>query len=251
MNKQNTIIFHDEGTIDFKDCWELQEQLLQNAVTLKMQNRNVDPAAVVLPEHHLIFCEHPHVYTLGKSGDEKHLLVNDEWLKKKNATYYRINRGGDITYHGPGQLVGYPVLDLDQYFNDIHKYLRLLEEAVILMLSTYGIKGDRIPGLTGVWLDHDNPAKARKICAYGVRCSRWVTMHGFALNVNTSLDYFSYIVPCGITDKAVTSLQKELGREMDMNEVKGKMLNAMANVFDSSIVKRNKLFQKPAEKLFV
>jgi lipoyl(octanoyl) transferase len=251
MNSGNKIIFHDEGLIDFKDCWALQEQLLQKAVDLKMQNRTADHRSIMLPEHHLLFCEHPHVYTLGKSGDEKNLLVNDAWLKKKQATYYRINRGGDITYHGPGQLVGYPVLDLDQYFNDIHKYLRLLEEAVILMLASYGIKGDRIPGLTGVWVDADQPQKARKICAYGVRCSRWVTMHGFALNVNTNLEYFSYIVPCGITDKSVTSMQKELGSVIDMQEVKDKMLDAMANVFKSSIVKGEKLSPSASDKIFI
>ncbi len=236
MSVQNTVFFHDVASIDYKDCWDLQEQLLQQAVDCKMRNREVPAEQQVLPEHHLIFCEHPHVYTLGKSGHEKHLLVNDVWLKKKNATFYRINRGGDITYHGPGQLVGYPVFDLDQFFNDIHKYLRFLEEAVIIMLSEYGISGSRIDGLTGVWLDADNPARARKICAYGVRCSRWVTMHGFALNVNTNLDYFNYIVPCGITDKAVTSMQKELGRELDMEEVKSKMLIAMASVFNCTMV---------------
>lgn len=240
MIHSNKIIFHNIPSIDYKECWDLQERLLQKAVDRKMMNREISAEQQILPEHHLIFCEHPHVYTLGKSGHEKHLLVNDEWLKKKNATYYRINRGGDITYHGPGQLVGYPVFDLDQFFNDIHKYLRFLEESVIVMLAEYGIKGDRIAGLTGVWLDADNPAKARKICAYGVRCSRWVTMHGFALNVNTNLEYFNYIVPCGITDKAVTSMQKELGYEVDMEEVKAKMLKAMETVFHCTIIPADK-----------
>jgi lipoyl(octanoyl) transferase len=230
----NKVLFHDAGLIDFSKCWDLQESLLQKAVQQKMHNRETNDQSL-LPEHHLIFCEHPHVYTLGKSGHEKHLLVNDAWLKKMNATYYRINRGGDITYHGPGQLVGYPVLDLDQFFNDIHLYLRYLEEAVIIMLADYGIKGERIDGLTGVWLDADDPVKARKICAYGVRCSRWVTMHGFALNVNTNLDYFNHIVPCGIADKAVTSMQKELGYVVDMKQVKEKVLKAFANVFKCSI----------------
>jgi lipoyl(octanoyl) transferase len=236
----NKILFHDAGSMDFRECWDLQESLLQKAVQQKMLNRELNDHQT-LPQHHLIFCEHPHVYTLGKSGHEKHLLVNDAWLKKMEATYYRINRGGDITYHGPGQLVGYPVLDLDQFFNDIHKYLRYLEEAVILMLAGYGIKGDRIEGLTGVWLDAGDPAKARKICAYGVRCSRWVTMHGFALNVNTNLEYFNHIVPCGITDMAVTSMQKELGGTINMNEVKNKMLKAFEKVFNCTIISQEEL----------
>ncbi len=229
------VTFQDIGSIDYKQCWDYQEVLLNKAVDIKMMNRDLPEDQQLIPENHLLFCEHPHVYTLGKSGDEKHLLVNDKWLEKMNATYYKINRGGDITYHGPGQLVGYPVFDLDQFFNDIHKYLRLLEESVINMLHTYGISSERIPGLTGVWLDAGNPLKARKICAYGVRCSRWVTMHGFALNVNTNLDYFNYIVPCGITDKAVTSMQKELGREVDMEEVKLRMLTAMSDAFSCTI----------------
>jgi lipoyl(octanoyl) transferase len=233
----NKVLFHDAGLIDFSKCWDLQESLLQKGVQQKMINRE-SATDHTLPQHHLIFCEHPHVYTLGKSGHEKHLLVNDAWLKKMNAVYYRINRGGDITYHGPGQLVGYPVLDLDQFFNDIHKYLRYLEEAVIIMLAQYGIKGNRIEGLTGVWLDADDPVKARKICAYGVRCSRWITMHGFALNINTDLEYFNHIVPCGITDKAVTSMQKELGYVVDINAVKEKMLKAFAAVFNCTIIQQ-------------
>jgi lipoyl(octanoyl) transferase len=238
----NEVIFHDAGFIDYQECWDWQESLLQKAVQVKMDNRTLSPDEQKLTEHHLIFCEHPHVYTLGKSGDEKHLLVNDAWLKKKNATYYRINRGGDITYHGPGQLVGYPVFDLDRFFNDIHKYLRLLEESVITMLDTYGIKGERIDGLTGVWLDAGNAFKARKICAFGVRCSRWVTMHGFALNVNTDLDYFNHIIPCGITDKAVTSMEKELGYKADMDEVKHRLLSSIAQSFNCSIITGDHVF---------
>lgn len=233
----NNVLFTDLGTIDFKEAWEVQENLLQKAVSCKMANRETAIHLQHRPEHHLLFCEHPHVYTLGKSGHEKHLLVNDEWLKTKNATYYRINRGGDITYHGPGQLVGYPILDLDQFYNDIHLYLRNLEEVVIRMLAGYGIKGERINGLTGVWVDAETK-NARKICAYGVRCSRWVTMHGFALNVNPSLEYFNYIVPCGITDKQVTSMEKELGRKVAMEEVKERMLHCFSEVFNCIITKK-------------
>ena len=234
--------FYDLGLIDFKESWDLQENLLNESVEQKLRNRTVPFSEQILPPHHLLFCEHPHVYTLGKSGHEKHLLVNDVFLEKINATYYRINRGGDITYHGPGQLVGYPVFDLDQFFNDIHLYLRYLEEAVILMLAKYGIKGGRISGQTGVWLDENNPLLARKICAYGVRCSRWVTMHGFALNVNTDLSYFNHIIPCGITDKSVTTLQKELGRPVDMHEVKSLLKETLAQVFNCEIITTEKIF---------
>ena len=182
----------------------------------------------------MIFCEHPHVFTLGKSGHLSHLLVNEEQLASKGASFYKINRGGDITYHGPGQLVGYPIFDLENFFTDIHKYLRFLEEAVILTLAEYGIVGGRITGSTGVWLDWENP-KARKICALGVRSSRWVTMHGFAFNVNSDLDYFSNIIPCGITDKAVTSLQKELGRWVEMAEVQQKVKKHLAVLFEMEL----------------
>jgi lipoyl(octanoyl) transferase len=180
----------------------------------------------------LLLCQHPHVFTLGKSGKAENLLVNDEQLKQIKATYYKINRGGDITYHGPGQLVGYPILDLDNFFTDIHKYLRLLEEAIIKTCADYNIVTGRYPGYTGVWLDADQPT-ARKICAMGVRCSRWVTMHGFAFNVNTNLDYFKHIVPCGIDDKAVTSLEQELGHKIDMEEVKKKFLVHFENIFEA------------------
>jgi lipoyl(octanoyl) transferase len=176
--------------------------------------------------------EHPHVYTLGKSGDESHLLLDGQGLEKEEATYYKINRGGDITYHGPGQIVGYPILDLEQFFTDIHKYMRVLEEAIILTLAEYGIVGGRIAGLTGVWLDWEDEAKARKIAALGVKCSRWVTMHGFAFNVNADLDYFGNIIPCGITDKAVTSMKKELGKALDYEEVKAKLKHHLSEVFE-------------------
>jgi len=225
--------FHDLGLVDFKETWDYQESLLNGLVKIKMANRDLPEKERTVPVHHLLFCEHPHVYTLGKSGSDDHLLVNQEQLAAGNAVFYRINRGGDITYHGPGQLVGYPIFDLDCFFNDIHKYLRLLEEAVILTLHEYGIEGDRIPGLTGVWIGKGTK-EVRKICAFGVRCSRWVTMHGFAFNVNTNLDYFSNIVPCGISDKAVTSLQKELGTAVDMEEVKLKMKNNLASIFGFS-----------------
>lgn len=224
--------FKDQGTMDYKACWEAQEELFYHALEIKKNNRNVNENQQVLIDNHLFFVEHPHVYTLGKSGKFEHLLIDEEKLKQKGATFYKINRGGDITYHGPGQIVGYPIFDLDQFFNDIHKYMRFLEESIILTLNEYGIHAGRIDGLTGVWLDYENPLLARKIAALGVKCSRWVTMHGFAFNVNTDLDYFQNIIPCGINDKAVTSMQKELGRKLDINEVKEKLKINLANVFD-------------------
>jgi lipoyl(octanoyl) transferase len=183
------------------------------------------------PENHLIFVEHPHVFTLGKSGDEKNLLLSEERLNEEGIEFYKINRGGDITYHGPGQIVAYPILDLDQFFTDIHRYLRTLEEAVIRTLAEYGIRGDRFEGYTGVWLDPDDPFKARKICALGVRCSRWITMHGLAFNVNADLPKFNLIVPCGIEDKAVTSMEKELGEEQNLEEVKGRLKYHLTELF--------------------
>tara|TARA_B100000809_G_scaffold266844_1_gene332133 strand:- start:4066 stop:4788 length:723 start_codon:yes stop_codon:yes gene_type:complete len=226
--------FQDLGLIDYKEAWDFQESLFKTNVDAKIENRRAEKT-VTETNNHLIFCEHPHVYTLGKSGDINHLLLSENMLRQKNATYYKINRGGDITYHGPGQIVGYPILDLDKFFTDIHKYLRLLEEMVILTLAEYGIKSGRSDGFTGVWLDADNPLKARKICAMGVRCSRWITMHGFAFNVNTNLDYFNNIVPCGIADKQVTSLQKELNREIDLTEVKGKLQKHFVQLFEAEI----------------
>jgi lipoyl(octanoyl) transferase len=226
--------FIDLGVIDYKEAWDYQEELFEGIVQQKTFNRKAEDADKKQTKNFLLFCEHPHVYTLGKSGSEEHLLVNNEQLKAAGATYYKINRGGDITYHGPGQLVGYPIFDLDNFFTDIHKYLRYLEEAIILTLAEYGVESGRVEGSTGVWLDGENPAKARKICAMGVRASRWVTMHGFAFNVNAHLDYFSNIVPCGITDKAVTSLDKELGHSVDMEEVKKKVKKNLLQVFDFS-----------------
>lgn len=230
------VYFKDLGAIDYKEAWDLQEELLAAKVALKVKNRDVPVAEQQLPAHDLLFCEHPHVYTLGKSGSENNLLVNDTFLKNINATYYKINRGGDITYHGPGQLVAYPVFDLDQVFTDIHLYLRTLEEAIIKTIAHYGIEGGRVEGLTGVWIDAHDLKRTRKICAMGVRCSRWVTMHGLALNVNTDLSYFSHIVPCGITDKPVTSIQKEIGKPVDFEEVKSLLKKYIAELFGMQLV---------------
>ncbi|MFI5221286.1 MAG: lipoyl(octanoyl) transferase LipB [Bacteroidia bacterium] len=232
----NKVHFIDWGNVDYKEAWDRQEVLFKEKTDAKFSNRDLAVGEKKIIEHHLIFCEHPHVYTLGKSGSIENLLVDDDQLKQLNATYYPINRGGDITYHGPGQIVGYPILDLDQFFTDIHKYLRFLEEAIILTIAEYGLKGERYEGFTGVWLDVTDAKKARKICAMGVRCSRWVTMHGFAFNVNTDLSYFKNIVPCGIDDKAVTSLQKELGKEMDIEEVKSKLKKHLADLFEMELV---------------
>lgn len=225
------VAFEDLGLIDYVKAWDYQEMLFKGIIDQKIYNRN-HPESSDLPKNYLLFCEHPHVYTLGKSGDQKNLLLSDEQLKAIGATYYPINRGGDITYHGPGQIVGYPLLDLDQFFTDIHKYLRFLEEAVIRTLKDYGIEADRYPGYTGVWLDPDDPLRARKICALGVKCSRWVTMHGFAFNVNTNLDYFGHIIPCGIDDKAVTSMAQELNGPQDIEQVKEVLKNHLMRIFD-------------------
>lgn len=238
--------FIDLGRIDYKQAWDYQEKLFGEVVSIKMENRklatipssqpeNANPAFVRTPNY-LLFCEHPHVYTLGSSGNKEHLLINEQQLEQKHATYYKINRGGDITYHGPGQIVGYPILDLDNFFTDIHKYLRFLEEMVIRMLAEYNIEAARSKGETGVWLDVENPLKIRKICAMGVRASRWVTMHGFALNVNVDLGYFGNIVPCGIVDKAVTSMDKELGYKVDEAEVKEKLKKHFAELFECEFV---------------
>lgn len=233
LNKR--VKFLDLGLVDYKETWDYQTKLFEAIVQKKIANRKLPTGDQELTENYLIFCEHPHVYTLGKSGSEENLLVNDEELKEKNATYYKINRGGDITYHGPGQIVGYPILDLDNFFTDIHKYLRFLEEAVILTLKEYGIEAGRIQGLTGVWLDHLDQKNPRKICALGVKSSRWVTMHGFAFNVNTELDYFNNIVPCGIDDKAVTSLEKELGQKQNIEQVENKLKQHIVNLFEMEL----------------
>ncbi len=234
--KNKQIIFEDLGLLDYKACWDYQEKLFNKTIQQKISNRNLTEEAQVPTDNFLLFVEHPHVFTLGKSGDESNLLVNEEQLEEKNASYYKINRGGDITYHGPGQLVGYPILDLDNFFTDIHKYLRLLEETIILTLNDYGIIAGRSSGETGVWLDSEDPVKARKICAMGVRCSRWVTMHGFGFNVNSDLNYFSNIIPCGIQNKAVSSLEKELGKKVDINQVNEKIKIYFSELFDCKLI---------------
>lgn len=231
MNK--VVKVTDLGTKDFKETWDLQEELFQEILDLKIKNRRENLHEET--PNHFLFVEHPHVYTLGKSGDLSNLLLNEQQLQQKGATFYKINRGGDITYHGPGQIVGYPILDLDNFFTDVHKYLRYLEESVILTLAEYGLSAERSPGETGVWLGVGTPF-ARKICAMGVRASRWVTMHGFALNVNANLGYFDNIIPCGIKGKAVTSLNVELGlSKIDETLVKEKLLNHFCSLFKAEI----------------
>jgi lipoyl(octanoyl) transferase len=254
MQKQQ-VIFQDLGQMDYKDAWDYQERLLQENVRRKsvIHSRessvsSLQPAAYsqslqmeetanleLLTENWLLFVEHPPVYTLGKSGNENNLLIDEHQREEKGVQYFKINRGGDITYHGPGQLVGYPILDLEKFYTDIGKYLRNIEETIILTLKDYGIEAGRSPGETGVWIDADRKGMERKICAIGVRTSRWVTMHGFALNVNTDLSFFNNIIPCGIQDKQVTSIEKELGRKIDFEEAKTKVKNNFAKVFGVEI----------------
>jgi lipoyl(octanoyl) transferase len=227
------VIFEDLGNRSYKEAWEYQETLLQANVALKTEAMAADrPAAT---QDRLLFTEHPPVYTLGKSGKEEHVLINETEREHKGIEYFHINRGGDITFHGPGQLVGYPILDLEYYRRDLGWYLRSLEEVIIRTLADYGLAGDRSEGETGVWLDPGIKGKERKICAMGIRCSRWITMHGFALNVNTDLDFFNFIVPCGIQNKQVASLQQELGRPLDMQEVKQRVLHHFAEVFEAEV----------------
>lgn len=239
--KNKKVAVQNWGLIDYKEAWDKQEIIFDATVKQKIALREKsmatagDDSMEDITPNYLIFCQHPHVYTLGKSGHPENLLLDDVSLKEKDATYYRINRGGDITYHGPGQIVCYPILDLDNFFTDIHLYLRKLEEAVILTLADYGLTAGRYPGYTGVWFDADN-ARARKICAMGVRCSRWVTMHGLALNVNADLNYFKNIVPCGIDDKAVTTMQNELGKVVDVDEVQAKLQQHIAELFEMEII---------------
>ena len=232
MNKK--VLVKDLGVLDYKSSWDYQESLFNDIINTKISNRRNSTS--LQTNNYFLFVEHPHVYTLGKSGDLSNLLLNESQLKEKNAVFYKSNRGGDITYHGPGQIVGYPILDLDNFFTDIHKYLRLLEEAIIMTLKEYGLKAERSKGETGVWLDVDTPF-ARKICAMGVRASRWVTMHGFALNVNADLGYFDNIIPCGIRGKAVTSLHVELGlTRVDENDVKSKISFHFSHLFEATLV---------------
>ncbi len=227
------IQFRDMGVIGYQEAWDLQEQLLRDNITLKAAARaagDTDPAAVATTNHFL-FVEHPHVYTLGKSGDISNVLISEEDRNAKGISFFHTNRGGDITYHGPGQIVGYPIIDLEKCYTDIGRYLRNLEEVIIRVMAHYGLKGERSKGETGVWLDPDVPGRERKICAMGVRCSRWVTMHGFAFNVNTDLSYFDHIIPCGIKNKQVTSLEKELGYALPLEEVKGVVWEEFVGMF--------------------
>lgn len=229
MNKE--VIIQYLGLKDYKESWDFQEMLFKEIIDLKIKNRRGNTNLIT--PNYLLFVSHPHVYTLGKSGDVSNLLLNEEQLRTKGAQFYKINRGGDITYHGPGQVVGYPILDLDNFFTDIHKFLRLLEETIILTLADYGLTAHRSPGETGVWLDVGTPF-ARKICAMGVRASRWVTMHGFALNVNADLGYFDHIIPCGIRGKAVTSMNVELGqKQVDEAQVTAKLQSHFMNLFEA------------------
>lgn len=237
MNKK--VVFKSLGVVDYAETHDYQKKIFEAIIDVKIANRNRTENEQKITDNFLIFCEHNHVYTLGRSGKENHLLIKSDQLEKIGATYYETGRGGDITYHGPGQLVGYPVLDLDNFFTDIHKYMRLMEEAIILTCAYYGVDAGRIEGLTGVWIDHDvnkRPRNPRKICAMGVKTSRWVSMHGFALNVNTDLSYFNHIVPCGISDKAVTSLEQEVGKKLNMEEVGQQMLKHFAELFEMEIV---------------
>ena len=221
-----SVEFEELGTIDYKKAWDYQEELFQRSLELKANNKKA--------HNYLLFCEHPHVYTLGKSGDKRNLLLNEDLLKHKKATFYKINRGGDITYHGPGQIVVYPIIDLEQFNINIKDYICKIEEAIISTLSEFKIIAERLEGATGIWLDTNN-TKTRKICAIGVRASRYITMHGFAFNVNTNLEYFTYINPCGYIDKGVTSMKKELGKEQDMEEVKKVLLKKIIEEFNMKI----------------
>lgn len=244
-NIAQPVMFRDLGTTGYKEAWDYQEQLLQANVRVKSLTRQAQVAGhngeATVPDlaastvHHLLFCEHPPVFTLGKSGHLEHLLINNRQLQEKGIEFFHTNRGGDITFHGPEQIVGYPVLDLEKFFTDIGRYLRSLEEVIIRTIGEYGIRGDRSPGETGVWLDPEDPRRARKICAMGVRCSRWITMHGFALNVNTDLTYFNYIIPCGIQHKQVTSIERELGRKVSAAEVKEQLKRNFEAVFGARL----------------
>jgi lipoyl(octanoyl) transferase len=234
------VTFQELGCIDYKTAWEYQSALQQRVIATKLHNRDLAPAdSSFIPQtHYLLFCDHPHVYTLGRSGKSAHLLLSEAEMEARGIQYFPINRGGDITYHGPGQIIGYPIFDMECFFTDVHRYVRCLEEAVIQTLTEYGIKSDRMKGYTGVWLPATVTQPHRKICAIGVHLSRWVTLHGFAFNVCPDLQYFNYIVPCGIaeTDKSVTSLEKELGQTIDMAEVKGILLKKLQEIFDCTIL---------------
>ncbi|GIV41856.1 MAG: octanoyltransferase [Vicingaceae bacterium] len=239
---KNIVLCRDLGLIRYAEAWDYQERLFDASMKIKLENRHNNTDKPV--PHYFLFCEHPPVVTLGKNGKLHHLLLQPDQLKNLGIEFYPINRGGDITFHGPGQIVGYPILDLEQFYTDIHRYLRELEEVIILTLRDFGIEAERYAGYTGVWLDVDNPQKSRKICAMGVRCSRWLTMHGFALNVNTDLKYFNYIVPCGITNKQVTSMEKELGKKIPLEEVKASILKHFCEVFQCEVEIEESLIKK-------
>ncbi len=234
MAKKIDVQYIDLGLIDYKKAWDYQEDIFSEFLKIKSKNRDLPENDQIEISNKLIFCEHPHVYTLGKSGQQNNLLISDELLKKIEATYYKINRGGDITYHGPGQIVGYPIIDLERFNLQVKQYIANLEQSIILALAEFGIRAGRLPGATGVWLDSDN-ANARKISAIGVKASRFITMHGFAFNVNTNLDYFNYINPCGFVDKGVTSMEKELGKKVDYEMVKDVLKSKIAEVFGMSL----------------
>jgi len=230
INKKVQLV--ELGLMDYQAAWEYQEKLFKSTIEIKLANRARAVGDQVSTPNFLLTCEHPHVFTLGKSGVQANLLLDNDGLARHRASFYKINRGGDITYHGPGQIVGYPILDLENFFTDIHRYLRLLEEAVIVTLHQYAIDAGRIKGLTGVWLDYEKQYRPRKICAIGVKTSRWVTMHGFAFNVNTDLSYFDHIIPCGISDKDVTSMDKELGQRVDLKEVESVLVKNIFELFE-------------------
>lgn len=227
MSVSRSVVVCDLGKMDYRPAWDLQRRIQARLIAAKRR----EPSEII--PHVLLFVEHPPVYTLGKSGDARHLLASEDLLRQRRASFVEIDRGGDITFHGPGQIVGYPILDLDRFFTDIHHYLRQLEEMIIRTCAGYGVQGKRIDGRTGVWIGPDKRGVERKICAMGIRCSRWVTMHGFALNVSTDLSYFSHIVPCGIADKGVTSLEEEIGRAIDPEIVKERLVHHFANLFDA------------------
>jgi lipoyl(octanoyl) transferase len=228
----NEVIIEDIGNTEYGEAWKQQEALMQQGLEIKSERYKNPGTATEAIKNYLLLCQHPHVYTLGKSGAMENLLINNQRMKELGVTFYKTNRGGDITYHGPGQMIAYPVLDLEQFFTDLGKYMRSLEESIILTLKEFGIEAGRLKGSTGVWLDPHDPFKARKICAMGVRCSRWITIHGLALNMNADLQFFDYIIPCGIKDKAVTSMEKELGHKVDEEAVKKIFLEKFAVVFD-------------------
>ena len=234
QNKKVQVV--DLNLVPYQEAWDMQERLMTEISEIKLANRDRIQSEISITPNYLLFCQHPHVYTLGKSGDASHLLMREEFLHTINATFFKTNRGGDITYHGPGQLVGYPIFDLENFYTDIHLYLRMLEEAIIFTCQDYGLTAGRINGLTGVWVNHES-GQARKICAFGVKASRWISMHGFAFNINSDLSYFSHIVPCGISEKGVTSLSHELGAVVNEIEVKEAVLGHLSNLFEFEIIR--------------